>query len=1306
MVKVGAIEKEAGQDIFDLLESCAWRSANVRKGFLYCNDAALDKERIARQTARVESWVGRDLSLHLNALGRSASWIATGIAAGNVSNDPYDHAVIGFHVASLVGKDHLRSLCDVPLVVSSYKLRGEKDWLLRQDALASLLSLSSIHVASIQGLTSEVPDSILSALNCARSENLVERALDELRMIVKPPDGWRLHSTTEARLASFWPGRSRGGVHTQTLISPEDVEVLIANVTVDVRDITERVTQTQTLIELIDCLRVDRVILTGCYCGNQTDPLFLRLKSNGFSYAAMPKQDQLGDMVDCVWFRGSVELVGEVTEFSRDYVPSSDCDTLNRISLPSQNFGIRAEFRVHHSDSQPIANKSICFKPQVDVEDVAAEPIDSVPTNSEPAETASQEVIAPVPPALEQNGSDDVEKSVPTPQEVIAPVPPALEQNGSDDVEKSVPTPQEVIAPVPPALEQNGSDDVEKSVPTPQVAPDPTVMEGNESEDGDNQVPTPEVVEIDAPVPTAIEQNVSDYDDKQVPSPQVFITQPGKEISNFDFQIAIEKEKLKAGCNVEHDASSLGGPRALASVPNVDEENELRAETPVEAWTPRQVQLWAESVGFPEVGAKFAAQGIDGEELLELDLKDRRVKSMLGLTVGKALRLKKAIDPFKSKMRTHDSVATLTTVASNEAVDADLSPTSSGRPSVSEEKGATEILPPPSTVPYSETEHVFQVHGRARNRQPAQATQVERKTLASTVSEMRSLPLVHPIGTGEIKIDKKHVSMLVESMLGQAEDGDIDVAVVSVTGKFRGGKSFLLNLLAHYFLWLEQNQDRLRDAPREKDMSFQFSNDSNRSKCWLPEWLPEEIATPFRVDAISDTQSCTLGLWMLDRPFFFRKPGTDRKVALLLMDSQGADDGMISEAASRAILGITTVVSSAVVYNVKMPLDVKHIRDMGEMANVFQVAIDELASSATTAVPEHRPFGRLLFFLRDARFPEGSSLDQCLQALARGVSNKLDPKQVRIYKDRLLQIHDSFASPMQPPFGLPHPGNAADFAKMNSTRNMEQINDSFKVLLDEFLRVNFESSFPEPVNRVIVNKPLTACTFCDYLERIMAGFSSCTISGGDPELVLMYHEEKAETDFVEEIDKIVLDSQDHFPFLAVEKLKQDMLGKFSQLPRLAKCAEESQKRWGRKYERFMECHVALRENHFSRRRSNGEKAVAATLVGTSIAMCTPLWSLACAHVCLAAVGGACLVAVGYARHAANTNRSVRRIETVRSFFRVSVERSIDMFRATKRLPQNCAGAKVEASKGHIATNSANSGSNLLLHMPVSSSTVL
>ena len=145
---------------------------------------------------------------------------------------------------------------------------------------------------------------------------------------------------------------------------------------------------------------------------------------------------------------------------------------------------------------------------------------------------------------------------------------------------------------------------------------------------------------------------------------------------------------------------------------------------------------------------------------------------------------------------------------------------------------------------------------------------------------------------------------------------DMKVAVVSVVGAFRTGKSFLLDLFLRYL------RAGASPAPRADWMKAGGEQLEGNVAMGSPEFhrVEEGGAPPgayagFKWRAGNERQ--TLGVWMWNKPFILPLPGRgEEKVAVLLMDTQGLFDTQTNQALTAQIFGLSTLISSYQVYNV------------------------------------------------------------------------------------------------------------------------------------------------------------------------------------------------------------------------------------------------------------------------------------------------------------------------------------------------------------------------------------------------------
>eukprot|EP00930_Biecheleria_cincta_P001992 TRINITY_DN103070_c0_g1_i1.p1 TRINITY_DN103070_c0_g1~~TRINITY_DN103070_c0_g1_i1.p1 ORF type:complete len:602 (-),score=128.33 TRINITY_DN103070_c0_g1_i1:350-2155(-) len=350
-----------------------------------------------------------------------------------------------------------------------------------------------------------------------------------------------------------------------------------------------------------------------------------------------------------------------------------------------------------------------------------------------------------------------------------------------------------------------------------------------------------------------------------------------------------------------------------------------------------------------------------------------------------------------------------------------------------------------------------------------------------------------PLRILEIKNDTTEVVIVKESLelisKRLQESGATLVSIVSVMGTYRTGKSFLLDLLARYLkkklsdeeaeLARKMEEERLarelaRDNPNavqpatmsaavssksKADDGWRFDQD-NRNQRPAPEWMLQGDSARIHEGSCEDEEhgfawrggkdKCTQGIWVWSKPFVFTdKKG--RKIALLLMDTQGAGDSKLARAQTATIFGITALLSSKLIYNMQNRIEEDKLENMDYITTFTQTVCSDLPG-------KQAPFGHLEFLVRDwANYEEGFSLKQCRQQMEEALADHLTdvpqetlPRVERL-KNAFRSIHAS---------GLSHPGSKVP--KKEYSGEIDLIDRDFLYLLEQFADEFFGDGFPVP----------------------------------------------------------------------------------------------------------------------------------------------------------------------------------------------------------------------------------------------------
>jgi len=323
---------------------------------------------------------------------------------------------------------------------------------------------------------------------------------------------------------------------------------------------------------------------------------------------------------------------------------------------------------------------------------------------------------------------------------------------------------------------------------------------------------------------------------------------------------------------------------------------------------------------------------------------------------------------------------------------------------------------------------------------------------------------------------------LFKSVLSKVPS-NMKVAIVSVVGAFRTGKSFLLDFFLRY-LRLPQSEagsiewDKLFEAGQKLDGNVNQSLheakpsvDGSSTSDDAPDFGNTEGGFSWR--AGRDTN--TTGIWIWSEPFV-RKISTGETVAVLLIDTQGMFDQSLSQLLTTSIFGLSTLLSSYQVYNVTKQIQEDQLQHLSLFAEYGRVALqqDDNASDDTSgtsageeetkgkavAVPPTPPFQTLQFLVRDwVEFEDLEDDDEMdMKKLEEGMTEYLtsvlkttaesneDLVSVRKHIQECFETVDAFL--------LPHPG--LNVVKKKFDGDFGNIRDVFKKMMRHYLHALFE----------------------------------------------------------------------------------------------------------------------------------------------------------------------------------------------------------------------------------------------------------
>ncbi|XP_054708674.1 atlastin-2-like [Uloborus diversus] len=221
----------------------------------------------------------------------------------------------------------------------------------------------------------------------------------------------------------------------------------------------------------------------------------------------------------------------------------------------------------------------------------------------------------------------------------------------------------------------------------------------------------------------------------------------------------------------------------------------------------------------------------------------------------------------------------------------------------------------------------------------------------------------------------------LESILLDERIRDKKVAVVSIAGAFRKGKSFLL------------------------DFCLRYLNAGGG-----PDWMGEEEEPLTGFSWRGGCERDTTGILLWSNVFLTKLPNGE-EVAILLLDTQGAFDSASTVKDCATVFALSTMTSSVQVYNLSQNIQENDLQHLQLFTEYGRLALEDT---------KERPFQKLMFLVRDWSYPyeAGYGLVGGKRILEKRltISEKQHPELQQLRK----HIRACFADTSC--FLMPHPG--------------------------------------------------------------------------------------------------------------------------------------------------------------------------------------------------------------------------------------------------------------------------------------------
>ncbi|XP_078337258.1 atlastin-3-like isoform X2 [Crassostrea virginica] len=335
-------------------------------------------------------------------------------------------------------------------------------------------------------------------------------------------------------------------------------------------------------------------------------------------------------------------------------------------------------------------------------------------------------------------------------------------------------------------------------------------------------------------------------------------------------------------------------------------------------------------------------------------------------------------------------------------------------------------------------------HSGYTTNRPSSADKGEPLRVFNLVSKIVDGKVVHQLELNENNLKK---------ILLHPEVKDRPVAIVSVAGALRKGKSFLLGFLLKYL--------QAHERPTGGD--------------WLTD---DDVIDGF--EWRGGRHGVTTGILIWSKPFI-RVNKYGEKVAVLLMDTQGAFDSSMTVKDCASIFALSNLISSVQVYNIMQQIqenDLQHLELFAEYGRMV------------TEMSEHpnAKQSRLIFLIRDWAYPSDYQYGEMGgNAYLREImqSEESQHQELKRLRRNITSCFPNFDG-----FLLPYPGKAVALQQSNCVLVKEMDFNFIKYIKDFMPYVMAKDKL---VPKTIDNKDVIGKDMLEFVKVLVDAMQNETI---------------------------------------------------------------------------------------------------------------------------------------------------------------------------------------------------------------------
>lgn len=248
----------------------------------------------------------------------------------------------------------------------------------------------------------------------------------------------------------------------------------------------------------------------------------------------------------------------------------------------------------------------------------------------------------------------------------------------------------------------------------------------------------------------------------------------------------------------------------------------------------------------------------------------------------------------------------------------------------------------------------------------------------------------------------------------------------------------------------------------------------------MSNWMGQNVFDGFKWKTGRERQTTGINMWS---EIFTHDYPNGRKVAIMLIDTQGIFDDLTSHQHSTVIFAMSTLISSVTIYNVVNNIQEDHLQHLQ-----FFTEYSRLVSGQMNG----KPFQDLVFVVRDWQYgdSEGFGLINGQRIINDTLIQDKNSRtsEMRQLRERILLSFQEIKASL-----LPHPGSIV--RQNNFNGDLRQIDGEFLKYVDELAKELFA---PENLLAKVNNgKTINAQNWIQYLDGYIEAFKNTNFKAED-----------------------------------------------------------------------------------------------------------------------------------------------------------------------------------------------------------------